>query len=66
MGNERGKSYERRARVGDLMAIVVNLDVVLAQRKVKLKDLKKGDKAIIESITYRNGVKACQSVVVLR
>ena len=50
MGNERGKSYERRARVGDLMAIVVNLDVVLAQRKVKLKDLSK--KLGITTVSY--------------
>lgn len=39
MGNERGLFNERRTRTGDLVAIIVNLDVVLAQRKLKLKDL---------------------------
>ena len=39
MGNEGSLFNERRTRVGDIVSIIVNLDVVLAQRKMKLKDL---------------------------
>jgi putative transcriptional regulator len=39
MGNEASIPIATRARAGDLMAIIIDLDVMLAKRKMKSNDL---------------------------
>ncbi len=39
MGDEYGVSLTTRSRIGDLMAMIIELDVMLAKRKMKLNDL---------------------------
>lgn len=34
------------------------------QKKIKLSDLKEGEKVVVRSIIYENGLKSCQSVSV--